>query len=109
MNKKIASGVILAALLGGSIYFFANREKTVTYNCADGKYITATFYLPADNYVRVLLSDGRALFVPHAISASGARYATPDESFVFWNKGDTAFILENNQTTYQDCAYNAPQ
>ena len=43
--------------------------------------------------------------VPHAISASGARYAKPDESFVFWNKGDTAFITEgaNSAETYSAC------
>jgi membrane-bound inhibitor of C-type lysozyme len=28
------------------------------------------------------------------MSGSGARYANADESFVFWNKGDTAFITE---------------
>ena len=28
------------------------------------------------------------------MSGSGARYANKDESFVFWNKGNTAFITE---------------
>jgi membrane-bound inhibitor of C-type lysozyme len=26
--------------------------------------------------------------------SSGARYANKDETFVFWNKGDTAFVTE---------------
>src|SRR5581483_12293852 len=36
--------------------------------------------------------------------ASGARYANADESFIFWNKGTTAFITENGQTTYANCS-----
>ena len=38
-----------------------------------------------------------------AISASGARYANTDESFVFWTKGNTAFIEENHKTIFKDC------
>ena len=41
--------------------------------------------------------------LPQAISASGARYANSDESFVFWNKGDTAFIQEGENYTYENC------
>jgi membrane-bound inhibitor of C-type lysozyme len=45
--------------------------------------------------------------LPQVISGSGARYANADESFVFWNKGDTAFITEgpddNDNMTYKDC------
>ena len=55
--------------------------------------------------VDLILSDGRTLSVPQAMSASGARYATADESFVFWNKGDTAFVTEGdpNQQTFANC------
>ena len=43
--------------------------------------------------------------VPQAMSASGARYANKDETFVFWNKGDTAFVTEGKDEaqTYADC------
>jgi membrane-bound inhibitor of C-type lysozyme len=39
------------------------------------------------------------------ISGSGARYANADESIVFWNKGDTAFITEgaDDAMTFEDC------
>ena len=79
--------------------------KTVTFKCADSKSITATFYPTDDKYVDLKLSDGRKLSVPHAISASGARYANTDVSFVFWNKGDTAFITEGKSgtETYSNC------
>ena len=41
--------------------------------------------------------------VLHALSASGARYANPDESLVFWNKGNTAFLEARGQTTIAGC------
>jgi membrane-bound inhibitor of C-type lysozyme len=73
-----------------------------TFNCEDGKSIDATFYA---NKVELRLSDGRSLSLPQAMSASGARYANKDESFVFWNKGNTAFITEGaaGKQTYSDC------
>jgi membrane-bound inhibitor of C-type lysozyme len=68
-----------------------------------GKSIEATFYA---NSVDLKLSDGRSLKVPQAMSASGARYANKDETFVFWNKGDTAFVTEgkDGKETYSGCA-----
>jgi membrane-bound inhibitor of C-type lysozyme len=63
--------------------------------CHGGKTIAATFY---PDSVALKLSDGRTLKVPQAMSGSGARYANADESFVFWNKGDTAFITEGAGT-----------
>jgi len=70
--------------------------------CHQGKTIDATFY---PDRVELKLSDGRSLTVPQAMSGSGARYADADESFVFWNKGDTAFITEGDpdKETYADC------
>jgi len=82
----------------------SDQLKTVVFNCSDNKFIEATFNLTKDETVKLKLSDGRSLQVPHAISASGARYATPDESFVFWNKGDSAFIEEAVGMTYENCA-----
>ena len=47
----------------------------------------------------------QSVYLPQTISASGARYANDDESIVFWNKGNTAFITENgpDNITYKDC------
>src|SRR5262249_44028116 len=58
------------------------------FSCADGKVIDATFINGTPSSVTLALSDGRKLSLPQARSASGARYATKDESVVFWNKGD---------------------
>jgi membrane-bound inhibitor of C-type lysozyme len=70
--------------------------------CHDGKTIDASFY--ADR-VELKLSDGRDLKLPQAMSGSGARYANKDESLVFWNKGDTAFITEGagGKETFSGC------
>jgi membrane-bound inhibitor of C-type lysozyme len=82
------------------------RNIIAVYECPNNTFIGAVFHLPEDT-VDISLSDGRKLTLPRAISASGARYANSDESFVFWNKGDTAFIEEGNATTYQDCVDNS--
>jgi membrane-bound inhibitor of C-type lysozyme len=75
---------------------------TATFKCEAGKTIEATFYASA---VDLKLSDGRSLKLPQAMSASGARYANADESFVFWNKGNTAFITEgkDGKETFSGC------
>ena len=75
--------------------------------CTDGKSIDATFVNGPKSSVRLALSDGRKITLPQAMSASGARYANADESFVFWNKGNTAFIEEKGKTTYDGCATKA--
>ena len=74
--------------------------NSAIFNCADNKTIQAVFL--KDN-VSLALSDGRHLQLPQGMSGSGARYVNTDESFVFWNKGDTAFIEEGKDTTYKDC------
>lgn len=79
------------------------KPKIAVFDCDDEKTITATFYPTDDQYADLVLSDERAMSVPRAVSASGARYAKADETFVFWNKGDTAFITENNVTTFANC------
>ena len=84
-------------------YCTTATPKVALFTCVEGNTIKATFYPTDDTYVDLVLSDERALSVPRAISASGARYAKEDESFVFWNKGDTAFVTENETTTYAGC------
>lgn len=72
-----------------------------TYQCAGEHSMHAVFY---DDKVTVMLSDGRTLNLAHTISGSGTRYATEDDSIVFWEKGPTAFLTEGDTTTYADCA-----
>ena len=77
----------------------ANAVFTCT---SSGKSIHAVFLSNPDS-VKLSLSDGRNITLPHALSADGARYTNADESFVFWNKGNGAFIEENGKNTYEDC------
>ena len=76
--------------------------NNVKFACADNKVIYADFY---KNFVHIDIGKGETMYLPQTISADGARYANTDESIVFWNKGNTAFITEGNpnNVTYQDC------
>jgi putative hemolysin len=74
------------------------------FTCDGGKSIAATFRNGVQSSVALVLSDGRSLTLPQARSGSGARYANRDESVVFWNKGNTAFLQEKGTTTYEGCA-----
>ncbi len=79
------------------------------YQCNGGKIIQASVYQGEDKpgtpetppvpggRAKVVLSDGRTMELAQTISADGARYASEDESFVFWNRGNGALVLENNQ------------
>ena len=73
------------------------------FTCKGGKTVDATFINAAQSSVDLVLSDGRKISLPQAMSASGARYANSGETFVFWNKGNTAFIEESGKPTYQGC------
>jgi membrane-bound inhibitor of C-type lysozyme len=76
--------------------------NSVKFVCADNKTINASFY---KNFVHLEFGWQKTLYLPQTISADGARYANDDESIVFWNKGNTAFITEGNldNITYKDC------
>jgi membrane-bound inhibitor of C-type lysozyme len=75
---------------------------TAIYKCEGNKGIDATYF---PDSVDLMLTDGRSMELPQVISGSGARYANADESFVFWNKGDTAFVTEGSDDamTFKDC------
>lgn len=90
--------------------------STARYQCQQNKTIVADFYdgkssagpdgrpIPGGRVV-VQLSDGRKFSLPQTLSGSGIRYADSSGTFVFWSKGDTAFVEEGtSQTvTYRDC------
>ncbi len=77
-----------------------NNYIYATFTCKNNKIIYATFF---NDNVQLYLNDDRDFLLSQTISASGARYATEDESFVFWNKGNTAFIEEDGLITYENC------
>ncbi len=113
MAKYIVGVIFIILLTGAGYYFFQMQgpKKTplnnVAYVCADSKTVQAIYY--ADS-VDLVLSDGRSFTLPQAVSASGARYANPDEAVVFWNKGNSAFITEganSDNMTFKNCGEGA--
>lgn len=91
---------IVRALDLRAALFSGSSDAPVHYECARGKTITATFHTVS---VDLTLSDDRSLTLTRTISASGARFANADGSFVFWAKGDGAFIDEHGVETYTGC------
>lgn len=114
IDKALIATIIFAGSFASGIYLgqqienvFTKKEvpapeKTITamFFCDYDKTISAEF---TEGKVSLVLIDGRELTLPQTISGSGARYANNDESIVFWNKGDTAFIQEGNLFTYENC------
>lgn len=85
----------------------AQPQTVVAFACNDGKSIGAAFY---QGSVALTLSDNRAQTLPQVEAASGIRYANADGSFVFWSKGNTAFITEgiDQKQTFIGCIVVAP-
>ena len=103
-----ALAVIGALVLAGGLQLPAGIARAdeavniVTFACAGDQTIHAVFYSDA---VHLDLSDGRNIDLPQTMSGSGIRYANKDESFVFWSKGNTAFVTEgaDGKETFSDC------
>ncbi|CAN5789544.1 hypothetical protein BH11PSE3_BH11PSE3_48230 [soil metagenome] len=109
-------GAAALALLVAPAAWAQAPATTVHYSCAKGKSLTAEYFdgatrtapdgrpIPGGRVI-VTLADGKKLTLPQTMSGSGIRYANEGESFVFWSKGDTAFIEEapNQTVTYENC------
>jgi membrane-bound inhibitor of C-type lysozyme len=78
----------------------SNNIISSFFNCQNQKTIQAIFF---EDKAELILSDNRNMLLLKAMSGSGARYTNTNESFVFWNKGDTAFIQEESIETFKDC------
>jgi membrane-bound inhibitor of C-type lysozyme len=125
--------VVALAFVSALVYFSEGGQEhgkdfqgpppvtTALYTCAEGKTIVATYYngephpssdptmppVPGGE-VALALSDGRQMTLSQTISADGARFANADESFIFWSKGDGAFVMEDDTQTYHDCNVDMP-
>ena len=117
MICKVACCLALPVLAAGVACAQAPAPaNTVRYSCAQGNSLVAEYFdgatrmapngmpIPGGRVV-LTLADGKKLNLPQTMSGSGIRYANTDESFVFWSKGDTAFVEEGpKQTqTYSGC------
>lgn len=139
MSKFLIFFALVVLLIFGGMYFLlqfnAPKDEAntvldttpkllnrVQYMCNSAKTIDVGFYETAattsatvgqpptpNGSVKLAFSDGRAMELPQVLSASGARYATADESFVFWSKGNGVLVLENNEEkNYIGCVLVAP-
>ena len=97
----IVVALVVGFLVAGSL-IGQNLENTVFY-CEDQKSIAAKFESGNDTRITLILSDGRELSLPKTLSVNGTKYATPDESFVFWMQDDAAFITEHGEQTFKNC------
>lgn len=124
----ILLAIIIIAGVGIGIWYTAQGKKSssalpaqppvaqATYICNGDKTIEATFFKGESKSiepgqppiltgsVKLVLSDGQKMDLSQTISADGGRYANSAESFVFWNKGDGALVLENGvENNYKGC------
>ena len=122
----IGVAVVTALIVIGTSSFSptaTHAPTIVSYVCSSGKSITAVYYegkktlspnpgqppVPSGS-VALALSDGRTMTLPQTLSADGVRYANADESFVFWNKGNGAMVLESDQEkSYIGCIMVVPE
>jgi membrane-bound inhibitor of C-type lysozyme len=116
--------IVLSQVVLGGLFYYTNVEKggvvtpiaEANYICNGGKTMSASFYKGKDQPVepgqmpvpsgsaKLSLSDGRKFDLKQTISADGGRYANSDESFIFWDKGNTALVLENGaEKDYKGC------
>ncbi|MCX6713285.1 MAG: MliC family protein [Candidatus Vogelbacteria bacterium] len=83
-----------------------SRFNDVVFACDNDKYIAAKIEIRPKvlGKVQLKLSDRfKTLELDQTFSGSGVRYTDQDEKIVFWNKGDTAFLIENGTTTFANC------
>lgn len=96
-------GLIFAAALllsgCGLMHKQAEAPQTLHYRCG-----TLPLTVTLDNASEQVsfIMDGQPLTLKRAISASGARYS--DGKYVFWSKGETAFIERDDKIVVNDCA-----
>ena len=117
MVRTTAVSILSPLLVAGSAWAQpATLVSTVRYDCAQGRTLTAEYFTGPSSiapsgapipggHVVLTLADGKKLTLPQTLSGSGIRYANPDDTFVFWSKGDTAFVEEgaNRTVTYAEC------
>jgi len=90
--------------------------NTVRYACDHGRSLVVEYFAGAartapngmplpGGHVIVTQADGVRHTLQQTASGSGIRYANESESYVFWSKGDGAFVEEGpSQTvTYSNC------
>ena len=75
----------------------------VIYECKSGHRIRVNYF---ENMARVKMDNRGEVYLTQTVSASGARFENKLQNLVFWNKGDNAFVMENDKIiqNFEDCS-----
>lgn len=104
MKKGYVAAMLVA--LSGCSYFQAGSQeqvRTLHYTCGT---LPLTVNLDDKKSEVSLILDGQALVLKQQPAASGTRYG--DGHYVFWSKGDSAFIERNDKIIINDCQLQQP-
>ena len=97
---RIVPVCILAAIV--CICFTACEQpegKIYTYKCGDGTHLKVT--IPEGGDTAVLRYQGRNHTLKKVEAASGVKYE--GDKYVFWSKGNTAFLQINGEVVHDGC------
>ncbi|MFA6602161.1 MAG: META domain-containing protein [Candidatus Paceibacterota bacterium] len=108
MNKKITIASVIIIVIAAAA-FLLTRPKDARVGSGAPVFVSAVFYSSSGQRVNAVFSEGKvdlggsfgSITLKQVISASGARYANDDESFVFWNKGNDVTIYQNGKVIFQ--------
>jgi len=111
MLARLAACLVLVPLAAGAAEAKAPAPiQTVHYACDQGKALIVQYFdgptrtapngmpLPGGHVV-LTQAGGVHRVLQQTPSGSGIRYADPGETFVFWSKGDGAFVEEGPKQT----------
>jgi len=79
-------------------------EKAVSYQCDENNSFTVEFF--GNDAGAATFSDaqtGTTLELAHVASASDAKYENQENQFVFWSKGNDAFVTQGEKELYTNC------
>jgi membrane-bound inhibitor of C-type lysozyme len=100
----VATGAISLALLTVTLPTVLQAQEAAVqiYQCSPSEKIVVK-PIPGSQplTLEVTLPDGRAVMLPQAESASGAKFS--NGSITFWSKGNTALVEEEGELQWQDC------
>jgi len=100
MKKKLMLAAALFTLSGCGLMSNSDSQQieTLHYTCG-----TMPLTVKLDNRQQQvsLIMDGKPLTLKQQVAASGTRYS--DGNYVFWSKGNGAFIERNDKIIIDDC------
>lgn len=98
MMRKISLAAVLLLSGCGMMHKQTEQPGTLRYACG-----TMPLTVTQDNAQQQVsfIMDGEPLTLKQTASASGTRYS--NGNYVFWSKGNGAFIERNNKIVVNDC------